>query len=117
MIKNLLAVLIVSFGLTANSSAQVAVAVGGSWGGVAVSTGGYGYGGYYGYAGAVAPVGGWYPFYYSSSFYAAPIPQAIPMVQPVGPYTTTPCYYVQQPQVVVQTPARCQCRKNKSHCD
>lgn len=114
MLKNILSVLIVSLGITANSSAQVAVAVGGRWGGVAVATGGYYGGGYYGYSGVVAPVGGWYPYYYTSSFYAAPIPQVIPVAQPIGPYTMTPCY-VPQPQVVVQTQQQsCQ---NKCKCN
>lgn len=116
MIKNILAALIVVLSLTTNSNAQVAVAVGGNWGGVAVSTGGYyggayagvgyGYGGYYN--GYVAPVGGWYPYYYSSPLYAAPVPQVLPLPQPCTPYTVTP-YYVQP--VVAQPcqpcPRRC----------
>jgi hypothetical protein len=108
MLKTILA-LIVTLCLTASSSAQVAVAVGGNWGGVAVSTGGYcggGYayagGGYYGgYYGAVAPVGGWYPYYYSSPLYASVVPQVLPMPQPCTPYAITP-YYV-QPVVVQQS--------------
>jgi|LakMenE01Jun11ns_1017448.scaffolds.fasta_scaffold9959178_7 hypothetical protein len=114
MLKNILA-LIVTFCLTAIAPAQVAVAVGGGWGGVAVSTGGY-YGGgyayagtgYYGgyYGGVVAPVGGWYPFYYTSSMYAAPVPQVLPIAQPCTPYTVAPCYV--QP-VVVQQPCNKPC--------
>jgi hypothetical protein len=117
MLKNILA-LIVTFCLTAIAPAQVAVAVGGGWGGVAVGVGGYGgyggayaySGGYYGgyYGGYVAPVGGWYPFAYSSSFYASPVPQVIPIVQPNGPYTVAPCYV----QPVVQTQQQpCKCQK------
>ena len=39
----------------------------------------------------VAPVGGWYPFCYSSPLWAAPVPQVVPMAQPQqSPYTMTP---------------------------
>jgi hypothetical protein len=113
MIKNILAALIVTFGLTANSPAQVAVAVGGNWGGVAVSTGGY-YGGGYAYAGTgyyggyVAPVGGWYPYAYSSPLYACAVPQVLPIAQPCTAYTVTP-YYV-QPVVVQQYNRPCRPR-------
>lgn len=42
----------------------------------------------------VAPVGGWYPFYYASPLWAAPVPQVLPMTQPpLSPYTVTP-YFV-----------------------
>lgn len=115
MLKTILAA-IVSLCLASVAPAQVAVAVGGGWGGVAVGVGGYGgayaySGGYYGgyYGGYVAPVGGWYPYYYSSPLYAAPVPQVLPIAQPVTPYTVAPCYV--QP-VVVQQPApapSCRC--------
>ena len=101
----------------------VAVATGGGGygggSGVAVATGGGGYGGGSGvavsagnagaYAGTgygyvnnvgavVAPVGGWYPVYYSSPFYASPVPQVYPMPQvQQAPYTYQP-YYVQSVQ-------------------
>jgi len=39
----------------------------------------------------VAPIGGWYPFYYSSPLWAAPVPQVVPMAQPLqSPYALTP---------------------------
>jgi len=98
MFKNIL-VLIVTLCMTTITPAQVAVAVGGGWGGVAVATGGYG--GYYG--GVVAPVGGWYRFGYASSFCASPVPQVLPVAQPVSAYTVSPAYV--QPIVVQQAPA------------
>jgi hypothetical protein len=100
MIKYISA-LFLSLVLVANTHAQGFVAVGGSWGGVAVGTGYYGgYGGYYGGYGAVAPIGGWYPagwypyYGYTSPLYAAPIPQVVPVVQQVVqtvPVQQQPC--------------------------
>ena len=86
----------------------VAVGVGGYGSGVAVSAGNagaYAGTGYYGYVNnvgaVVAPVGGWYPFYYSSPLYASPVPQVYPMPQmQQSPYTYQP-YFV-QPVVVRQ---------------
>ena len=86
----------------------VAVGVGGYGSGVAVSAGNagaYAGTGYYGYVNnvgaVVAPVGGWYPFYYSSPLYASPVPQVYPMPQmQQSPYTYQP-YFV-QPVVVQQ---------------
>lgn len=103
MLRNLL-VSIVILCLTTFTPAQVAVAVGGGWGGVAVSTGYGGYGGYYGgyYGGVVAPVGGWYGFGYTSSFCASPVPQVLPIAQPVTAYTVAPAYVQPVQQVVVQ---------------
>jgi len=99
MIKTILAA-IVSLYIASITPAQVAVAVGGGWGGVAVSTGYGGYGGYYG--GVVAPVGGWYGFGYASSFCASPVPQVVPIAQPVTTYTVAPAYVQPVQQVVVQ---------------
>ena len=79
----------------------VAVGVGGYGSGVAVSAGnagayaGTGYGYVNNVGAVVAPVGGWYPFYYSSPLYASPVPQVYPMPQvQQTPYTYQP-YYVQ----------------------
>jgi hypothetical protein len=39
----------------------------------------------------VAPIGGWYPFVYSSPLWSAPVPQVVPMAQPqLSPHTLTP---------------------------
>lgn len=87
----------------------VAVATGGGGGygggsGVAVAVGnagayaGTGYGYVNNVGAVVAPVGGWYPFYYSSPLYASPVPQVYPMPQvQQAPYTYQP-YYVQSVQ-------------------
>ena len=79
----------------------VAVGVGGYGSSVAVSAGnagayaGTGYGYVNNVGAVVAPVGGWYPFYYSSPLYASPVPQVYPMLQvQQTPYTYQP-YYVQ----------------------
>ena len=79
----------------------VAVGVGGYGSGVAVSAGnagayaGTGYGYFNNVGAVVAPVGGWYPLYYSSPLYASPVPQVCPMPQvQQTPYTYQP-YYVQ----------------------
>ena len=77
----------------------VAVGVGGYGSGVAVSSGnagayaGTGYGYVNNVGAVVAPVGGWYPFYYSSPLYASPVPQVYPMPQvQQTPYTYQPYY-------------------------
>ena len=86
----------------------VAVATGGGGygrsSGVAVSAGnagayaGTGYGYVNNVGAVVAPVGGWYPVYYSSPLYASPVPQVYPMPQvQQAPYTYQP-YYVQSVQ-------------------
>ena len=79
----------------------VAVGVGGYGSGVAVCAGnagayaGTGYGYVNNVGAVVAPVGCWYPFYYSSPLYASPVPQVCPMPQvQQTPYTYQP-YYVQ----------------------
>ena len=79
----------------------VEVGIGGYGSGVAVSAGnagayaGTGYGYFNNVGAVVAPVGGWYPFYYSSPLYASPVPQVCPMPQvQQTPYTYQP-YYVQ----------------------
>ena len=109
--KYILAAILTLF-ITVESHAQGYVAVGGSWGAVAVGTGYYG--GYYGYGygyGAVAPIGGWYPYYYSSPIYAAPLPQFVPVVQTVQvQQVQTP---VQPQQSTSQKSCSCCCKCNK----
>ena len=90
----------------------VAVGVGGYGSGVAVSAGnagayaGTGYGYVNNVGAVVAPVGGWYPFYYSSPLYASPVPQVylMPQVQQT-PYTYQP-YYVQMAQPAAVAPLK-----------
>ena len=90
----------------------VAVGVGGYGSGVAVSSGnagayaGTGYGYVNNVGAVVAPVGGWYPFYYSSPLYASPVPQVYPMPQvQQTPYTYQP-YYVQVVQPAAVAPPK-----------
>ena len=90
----------------------VAVGVGGYGSGVAVSAGnagayaGTGYGYVNNVGAVVAPVGGWYPFYYSSPLYASPVPQVYPMPQvQQTPYTYQP-YYVQMVQPAAVAPPK-----------
>ena len=90
----------------------VAVGVGGYGSGVAVSAGnagayaGTGYGYVNNVGAVVAPVGGWYPFYYSSPLYASPVPQVYPMPQvQQTPYTYQP-YYVQVVQPAAVAPSK-----------
>ena len=90
----------------------VAVGVGGYGSGVAVSVGnagayaGTGYGYVNNVGAVVAPVGGWYPFYYSSPLYASPVPQVYPMPQvQQTPYTYQP-YYVQMVQPAAVAPPK-----------
>ena len=90
----------------------VAVGVGGYGSGVAVSAGnagayaGTGYGYVNNVGAVVAPVGGWYPFYYSSPLYASPVPQVYPMPQVQQTLYTYQPYYVQMVQPAAVAPLK-----------